>query len=602
MNLKIGPIMATVMVSISPQLAAVTLTGTLQAADGRAGDAFARSVSIHEDIVLVGGFNAPNDGSVNSGAAYVFTAGVDGVWRQQAKLTADDGQEADNFGVSVSVYGDIALIGARSAGNGLGVNTGAAYVFVRESDGGWRQQSKLTADDGQSDDNFGVSVSIDGDVVLVGADFADNENGEETGAAYVFVQQNDGSWRQQAKLTADDGLSADYFGGAVSLDGDTAVVGASYADNGEGVYAGAVYAFVRDTEGVWRQQAKLTASDGADSDYFGVSVSVDGDRVLVGADYADTQQGENAGAAYLYARDTAGVWTQRAKLTAADGKAADDFGWSVALEGDTALIGSDYADVDRGVNAGAAYLFDRSADGVWQQRAKLSMPEAPAFSYFGESVALFGETAVTGTWAAESAFVFALSVAPPPRCNGLEATIYVSNGVIVGGPMDGQSYGGVLTGTGGDDVMVGTDSDDEIFGYRGNDIICGLKGHDRLLGDQGSDVLYGGDGDDELSGGRHDDVLIGEKGNDTLKGETGNDLLTGDKGNDSLEGGNGNDVLLGGDGKDFIFGQAGKDFILGDADNDRLDGGPGKDTISGGWGSRDSCFGGEILVACELTD
>ena len=271
-----------------------------------------------------------------------------GVWSEQAKLTASDGASGDEFGYSVSIDGDTAVIGALHDRQWLR-SSGSAYVYVR-SNGVWSEQAKLTASDGAENDRFGYSVSIDGDTAVIGA-ISDEDNGHNSGSAYVYVRSN-GVWSEQAKLTASDGASSDDFGLSASIDGDTAVIGA-YGDDDNGSNSGSAYVYVR-SNGVWSEQAKLTASDGASSDEFGRSVSIDGDTALIGAN-ADDDNGSNSGSAYVYVRSN-GVWSEQQKLTASDGASGDYFGISVSIAGDTAVIGARLDD-DNGSNSGSAYVF-----------------------------------------------------------------------------------------------------------------------------------------------------------------------------------------------------------------------------------------------------
>ena len=157
---------------------------------------------------------------------------------------------------------------------------------------------KLLAGDGAADDQFGNSVSVSGDMAVIGA-YGDDDKGYWSGSAYVFVRAADGTWSQQAKLTAADGEAGDYFGGSVSVSGDTAVIGA-YDDDDKGDYSGSAYIFVRAAGGTWSQQAKLTAADGAAYDYFGGSVAVDGDTAVIGA-IGDNDNGDFfSGSAYVF--------------------------------------------------------------------------------------------------------------------------------------------------------------------------------------------------------------------------------------------------------------------------------------------------------------
>jgi hypothetical protein len=303
---------------------------------------------------------------------------------QQAKLTAEDAAAGDFLGNSVSQGGDTALVGAYSDAD-AGENSGSAYVFLRDGAGNWSQQAELTAEDAAASDAFGYSVSLSGDTALVGAP-GDDDAGELSGSAYVFVRDGAGNWSQQAKLTAADAAAGD-FGHSVSLSGDTALVGARFDDDTV-ERSGSAYVFLRDGAGNWSQQAKLTAADASRSDFFGDSVSLSGDTALVGA------LGADEGAAYVFLRDGAGNWSQQAKLTAADAAADDFFGESVSLNGDTALVGALGAGAGEG--SGAAYVFLRDGAGNWSQQAKLTAAEPAEFDRFGDSVSLSGDTALVG--------------------------------------------------------------------------------------------------------------------------------------------------------------------------------------------------------------
>jgi hypothetical protein len=275
-------------------------------------------------------------------------------WTEKQKLLASDAAAGDYFGVSVSLDGDTALIGARYDDD-TGVSSGSAYVFTRTGTT-WTQQAKLFASDGAADDQFGWSVSLSGDTALIGAAW-DDDNGVSSGSAYVFTRIGT-TWTQQAKLLASDGTAQDRFGGSVSLSGDTALIGAAWDDD-KGVDSGSAYVFTR-TSTTWTQQAKLLASDAAAGDYFGVSVSLDGDTALIGA-YKDDDKGFDSGSAYVFTR-TSTTWTQQAKLLASDAAAENYFGWSVSLSGDTALIGAPLAGNN---GAGSAYVFTRTGDTTW---------------------------------------------------------------------------------------------------------------------------------------------------------------------------------------------------------------------------------------------
>ena len=382
----------------------------LTANDGEEGDLFGWSVSLDGDTLLVGAYG-DDDGCVmnsfcESGAAYVFVRDGSGNWSQQAKLTPDDTEEDDLFGHSVSIDGDTALVGAIWEDSGGNIFfSGSAYVFVRDGSGNWSQQAKLTASDASDFVYFGQSVSLDGDTALVGAyqDSAPcNVNDSECGSAYVFVRDGNGNWSQQAKLVASDIEFSDWFGNSVSLDGDTVLVGSPGGGSATFPSSGSAYVFVRDGSGNWSQQAELTALDALDGVDFGYSVSLDGDTALVGAWMDTTDNGPESGSAYVFVRDGSGNWNQQDKLTASNGAAGDSFGYSVSLDGDAALVGT----YDGGVtDSGSAYLFVRDSSGSWTEQAALTASDAVSSGYFGQSVALDGNTAMVGADDGQSAVV-----------------------------------------------------------------------------------------------------------------------------------------------------------------------------------------------------
>lgn len=359
---------------------------TLFASDAQADDQFGWSVSVDGDTALVGTHLEDARGN-ESGAAYVFTR-TNGSWEQQAKLTANDAQEADRFGWTVSLHGDTALVGAPGEDEN-GNDAGAAYVFAR-TNGTWTQQAKLTANDGRFRDIFGQSVSVSGDTALVGA-YGERLGSSGAGAAYVFTRSGT-SWMQQAKLVSSDPEFGDGFGWAVSIDGDTALVGARYED-GRAPNAGAVYVFAR-AGGGWVEQAKLLASDGQEGDEFGWSVSVNDDTAIVGVPL-ENERGTSAGAAYVFARD-GGSWTQQAKLLApdSDDSEGDRFGHAVAIGLDTAIVGAPGFDTEE-VATGAAFVFTRAGTN-WTMQTGFVLVETEGNERFGSSVSTDGDTALVG--------------------------------------------------------------------------------------------------------------------------------------------------------------------------------------------------------------
>ena len=344
--------------------------------DGAASDYFGYSVSICDDYAIMGTYGDDSNGS-SSGAAYIFK--YDGTsWIQQTKLTASDDTAGDYFGYSVSIDSNYAIIGAHG-NDDSGSSSGTAYIF--EYDGtSWIEQAKLTVSDGTAGDYFGRSVSISENNVVVGA-YGNDDNGSSSGAAYIF--KYDGTnWIQQTKLTASDGAASDYFGYSVSIDSNYAIIGAHGNDDRESS-SGSVYIFEYDGTS-WIEQAKLTVSDGAAGDYFGRSVSISENNVVVGA-YGNDDNGSSSGAAYIFKYDGTN-WIQQTKLTASDGAASDYFGYSVSIGTDSAVIGA-YTDDENGTNSGSAYIFRRN-ETSWIEQEKLLAPDGANSDYFGYSVSV----------------------------------------------------------------------------------------------------------------------------------------------------------------------------------------------------------------------
>ena len=320
-------------------------------------------------------------------------------WSLDAEFLANPrGREYEKLGSSVSIDGDTVLVGA-SHDDPWDNDPGEAHVFV-QSGTGWIRQASLRPSDSSPGDWFGSSVVLLGDVAVIGA-HGDAELGTAAGGAYIF-ERSGTLWEETAKLVAPDGESEDHFGVGVSMDGTTVVVGAS-GDDDSGSNAGAAHVFVR-SGSTWVHEAKLIAQDGAEEEWFGFSVALDGDQVLIGAPYDDTW-GEDWGSAYLFSRSGT-TWSEIAKGTPVDGTYGALFGWSVALQGDTALIGAPFRLVTN-ESGGAAFVFHHDGS-EWTQQATLSIPGAN-YDEFGWSVALEGDTALVGAdgvWSRGKSFVY----------------------------------------------------------------------------------------------------------------------------------------------------------------------------------------------------
>ena len=495
----------------------------LKASNTDVQDFFGDSVAIDGDTVVIGtsnedsnatgvNGNQADNSAEDAGAAYVYVRDGSGNWSQQAYLKASNTEAGDSFGESVAIDGNTIVVGAdredsaatgvNGPDNNLAPGSGAAYVFVRDGSGNWSQQAYLKASNTDAEDDFGEWVAIDGDTIVVGAndesssatgvngDQADN-SAEDAGAAYVFVRDGAGNWSQQAYLKPSNTDAGDDFGNSVAIDGNTIVVGADrefsiatgingdQADN-SAFEAGAAYVFVRDGSGNWSQQAYLKASNTDEVDSFGESVAIDGDTIVIGAILESSNAtgvngdqinnaAEFAGAAYVFVRDGAGVWSQQAYLKASNADAGDLLGDWVAIDGNTVVVDAvGESSNATGVNgnqadnsaedAGAAYVFVRDGAGNWSQQAYLKASNTEAGDRFGNSLAFEGETIVVAATSEDSS---ATGVNGNQTDNSAQnaGAAYVFNLVFsVGGAVSGLSGSGlVLQINGGDDLPITAD-------------------------------------------------------------------------------------------------------------------------------------------------
>jgi len=367
-------------------------------------------------------------------------------------VKASNTDPGDQFGQRVVVSGNIMAVTAREErSNATGVNgnqmdnsllsAGAVYVFERNPTGIWNQTAYLKPPNMTLRDGFGSALAISGNTIVAGALFEDssatgvngspnNEGNRNSGAAYVFVRDAQGTWSQQAYLKASNAGSRDVFGISADIDGDTIVIGANQEDsNATGVggdqannsagESGAAYVFTRDALGVWTQQAYLKASNTAGGDDFGRVVAVDGDTIAVGASNEDSgatgvggdetsNTASSSGAVYVFTRNAAGVWAQQAYVKASNTGAEDRFGSGVDLDGDTLIVSAPREDSDAtgvdgdGTNdlaedSGAVYVFTRDALGVWSQQAYIKASNTSEDDEFGAHIALSGDRIAVGS-------------------------------------------------------------------------------------------------------------------------------------------------------------------------------------------------------------
>ena len=361
-------------------------------------DHFGSALDLSGNTILIGASGV----LTNTGAAYIFEAS--GTWMEAASLYASDAQYGDVFGYSVALAGDTLVVGAPLSPGQTGI--GAAYVFQRNWGGAdaWGEVAILGDAGLEWGDQFGYAVAVAGDTIVVGAPYEDGGVGNlvtDAGAVYVFQRNQGGAdaWGGVATLRAVSAQVSDYFGSSVAIDGDTIVVGAPFQP--DSAVSGWVYVYQRNQGGAdtWGQVASLSAE--VMGDQFGYAVAIDGDTIVVGAPYDEWT--DDVGAAYVYQRNQGGAdaWGQTAVLFASDAQIYDRFGQSVSVAGDTVAVGAPREDGGVGnlkPDAGAVYLFRRNQGGAdaWGETIILRASDAQLYDNFGSAVAIAGDSLVVG--------------------------------------------------------------------------------------------------------------------------------------------------------------------------------------------------------------
>jgi hypothetical protein len=382
---------------------------------------FGNSSSIFKNYIVIGASSekkdAANDNSLDrAGAAYIYHRESDGIWEEKQKIVASDRRPTDYFASSVSLYDSILAIGSpQSDLNELALDSiesaGAVYIYKLNNTPSWVQTQKIAPNDRVEQDWFGQSVAVRNDYLVAGAHQHDfDENGlnemENSGAVYVFKKNILGDWQQTQKLIPSDRDTNMMFGWSLSMSDDYIVVGARNKKELNGDFeqvrsAGAVYIYKQDVNGFWIEHQKITASDLSEWDSFGYSVSIDNENIIVGAMYKNGLDENSSpisysGAAYIFSKQQNGLWEQSQKLEASDKNSGDIFGCSVSISKNYLLIGS-YRNNDLSKPiywSGAVYVYKKHIDSIWRETQKLTPIDAGELDSFGFSASLHEDYAV----------------------------------------------------------------------------------------------------------------------------------------------------------------------------------------------------------------
>jgi len=379
-------IITTIILLIMCNQALASVPGKIFPSDGASSDYFGYAVSISGEFAIVGARNDDDKGA-DSGSAYIYQQ-KNNAWEKVQKIVPTDGAASDHFGYAVSISGDYAIIGA-PYDDDKASSSGSAYIYKRNEDQ-WEFLTKLVPNDGAASDYFGYAVSISEEVAIVGAHYGDGKT-SDTGSAYIY-QRNGDAWNYITEIIASDGASSDYFGYAVSITNEFAIIGA-YGDDDKASGSGSAYIFHRNGT-YWNQITKLVPSDGQASDSFGYAVSISGDYAIIGA-YADDEKSGDSGSAYIYQR-SGNYWNLVEKLVPEDGANSDLFGIAVSIYNGYAIVGALYDD-DKGGDSGSAYIY-QNIDNNWQQIKKLVASDGASSDYFGRAVALSDKYAIVGAY------------------------------------------------------------------------------------------------------------------------------------------------------------------------------------------------------------
>ena len=384
---------------------------------------FGHAVAITNNYAVVGAKLEGRDVDgknpiLNAGAAYIYEKGADNKWKEVQKIVASDRSTYSNFGCSVGISGNTIVVGAvgdrfDATGRNEATSEGSAYVFERGSDGMWKQTQKLLSSTRDGYDYFGTAVGIDGNIIVIGAlghskDSTERQEGYVGDAGAVFVFEKKGNnWRRTYKLIAyDRAPGGDNTGNSVAISGNYVIAGSwgnDFDANGgtRMESSGAAYIWEHMDDGKWTRSQKLVASDRTPFDEFGFSVAIDGDNVVVGArgvtlDPKDENNNGYTGEAYIFSRNENGDWKEVKAIRPDDRKSGDYFGASAGVSGNYAVVGSWRGDTKK-QDVGVVYIYWKNSDGKWIQSQKISASDEWIYANFGDAVAIHKDFIISGS-------------------------------------------------------------------------------------------------------------------------------------------------------------------------------------------------------------
>lgn len=413
-------------ISTNPIVAQKTITeqqqiSPLQAASN---DFFGFSLSLDNDQLLVGAYQNDEAG-IDAGSVYAFERNPDGSFIQKQQIYASVPASSGRFGLSVDVNDDVAIVSSFELDFFTG-QLGSVYIFKKSKNGFWTEQQKISPPEGLVG-FFGFQVKFHEDQAFVSV-FQSNGSGK----ILIYQQAGRKNWTLFQELVPQDAQKGMRFGSSLSLNGDQAVIG-SYWDSESEFHAGSAYIFEKDENGVWAEQQKIMPAGLAANDFFGHSVSMDQDQLIVGA-YGDDEKGIAAGSVYLFEKNSAGNWNKKQKFMASDAAADSRFGKSVAIAENKFIVGASSHSLN-GIKSGKAYFFEKGANGTWEEFKKFGPSQFSDDDFFGSQVDLEGDVAAISAYGSDFngsdaglAYLFnATGSVPitPRRCDITDASLQI---------------------------------------------------------------------------------------------------------------------------------------------------------------------------------